>query len=137
MRFTCQVCSGSHSVNFKDSLREHTSTSSILLNSEFVLQENATSKDRMAQKIRESLKDALAFSTEQVVKNQMCWLLVLKIECVRSGEEKILPLNDVGCINYLTVGWINGTMWKAFRVRFLHPRFKLYFFTSLERSCSF
>ena len=31
-------------------------------------------------------------------------------------EKKSLPLNDVGCVSYLTVGWINSTMWKAFRV---------------------
>jgi hypothetical protein len=30
--------------------------------------------------------------------------------------KKILPLNDVGCVSYLNVGWITGTMWKAFRV---------------------
>ena len=32
------------------------------------------------------------------------------------NEKKSLPLNDVGCISYLTVGWISSTMWKAFRV---------------------
>ena len=32
------------------------------------------------------------------------------------NEKKILPLNDIGCISYLTVGWITSTMWKAFRV---------------------
>ena len=31
-------------------------------------------------------------------------------------EKKSLPLNDVGCVSYLTVGWISSTMWKAFRV---------------------
>ena len=31
-------------------------------------------------------------------------------------EKRILPLNDIGCISYLTVGWITSTMWKAFRV---------------------
>ena len=27
-----------------------------------------------------------------------------------------LPLNDVGLINYLTVGWISKLMWKALKV---------------------
>ena len=34
----------------------------------------------------------------------------------KEEEKKSLPLNDVGCISYLTVGWISSTMWKAFRV---------------------
>ena len=32
------------------------------------------------------------------------------------NKKKSLPLNDVGCISYLTVDWISSTMWKAFRV---------------------
>ena len=35
----------------------------------------------------------------------------------KEEEKKSLPLNDVGCISYLTVGWISSTMWKAFRVK--------------------
>ena len=31
-------------------------------------------------------------------------------------EKRILPINDIGCVSYLTVGWITSTMWKAFRV---------------------
>ena len=35
----------------------------------------------------------------------------------RSSEgDRQLPLNDVGCLSYLTVGWVTSTMWKAFRV---------------------
>ena len=33
-----------------------------------------------------------------------------------SEGERQLPLNDVGCLSYLTVGWVTATMWKAFRV---------------------
>ena len=33
------------------------------------------------------------------------------------AEGKIMPLNDIGCVSYLTVAWITSTMWKAFRVR--------------------
>jgi hypothetical protein len=32
------------------------------------------------------------------------------------GPPKTLPLNTVGWVNYLTVDWISGTMWKALRV---------------------
>ena len=31
-------------------------------------------------------------------------------------EKRTLPINDIGCVSYLTVGWITSTMWKAFRV---------------------
>ena len=27
-----------------------------------------------------------------------------------------LPLNDVGLLNYITVGWLSRTMWKSFKV---------------------
>merc|ERR1711892_311954 len=37
----------------------------------------------------------------------------------KPGKERTLPLNDIGCVNYLTVGWITRTMWKAFRVGLL------------------
>ena len=34
-----------------------------------------------------------------------------------SGARKTLPLNDIGCVSYLTVGWLTATMWKAFKVK--------------------
>ena len=34
-----------------------------------------------------------------------------------SGAGKTLPLNDIGCVSYLTVGWLTATMWKAFKVK--------------------
>ena len=39
----------------------------------------------------------------------------------RSSEgDRQLPLNDVGCLSYLTVGWVTSTMWKAFRVTMMN-----------------
>merc|ERR1711915_501444 len=40
-------------------------------------------------------------------------LPVRKTKKEKAGK---LPLNDVGCINYLTIGWITKIMWKAFKV---------------------
>ena len=33
----------------------------------------------------------------------------------RRSDNK-LPLNDVGLVNYTTVGWLSSTMWKAYKV---------------------
>ena len=41
------------------------------------------------------------------------------------AEGKTMPLNDIGCVSYLTVGWITSTMWKAFRVRYCSCRKRL------------
>ena len=49
-------------------------------------------------------------------------------------EKRILPLNDIGCISYLTVGWITSTMWKAFRVSSANYDDSQHFSTG--RSCS-
>ena len=42
-----------------------------------------------------------------------------------SEGERQLPLNDVGCLSYLTVGWVTATMWKAFRVIIIWTMIKL------------
>ncbi len=48
----------------------------------------------------------------------MSSLLIARIVLVSraKGPEKVLPLNNVGWVNYLTVDWVNKTMWKATRV---------------------
>ena len=33
-----------------------------------------------------------------------------------SSSVNKLPLNDVGLLNYITVGWLSRTMWKSFKV---------------------
>ena len=37
-----------------------------------------------------------------------------KLKYCSAGNK--LPLNDVGLVNYITIGWLSRTMWKSFKV---------------------
>ena len=50
----------------------------------------------------------------------MIIIIAIKKQRRSSEGDRQLPLNDVGCLSYLTVGWVTSTMWKAFRVTMMN-----------------
>ena len=44
------------------------------------------------------------------------FLLTDKFPFLNCRNDEVLPVNHVGLINYLTVGWLSKVMWKAMKV---------------------